>query len=90
MVDRLISSMVLKTMTEKVDPGTIPAGFLKVISFKYQFPLIKRYHNDISKIKPCPFLILFARNPNIIQAQMRVPQLWQFYRYQTNTTRLFR
>jgi ABC-type uncharacterized transport system substrate-binding protein len=29
MVDRLILPMALKTMKEKVDPGTMPAGFLK-------------------------------------------------------------
>jgi hypothetical protein len=29
MVDRLILPMALKTMKEKVDPDTMPAGFLK-------------------------------------------------------------
>ena len=29
MVDRQILPMALKTMKEKVDPGTMPAGFLK-------------------------------------------------------------
>jgi len=29
MVDKLILPMALKTIKEKVDPGTMPAGFLK-------------------------------------------------------------
>jgi hypothetical protein len=29
MIDRLILPMALKTMKEQVDPGTMPAGFLK-------------------------------------------------------------
>ena len=40
MVDRLILPMALKTMKEKVDLGIMPAGFLNVISLKYQLPLI--------------------------------------------------